>query len=681
MKPAPMPESKDRFWWHVYDVHHTKSVVDLWRRFEVLENDITGTSDSWDDASRMTRLTGDSAKTEEVEASECAPSTTGASKDQPQSLLAAFEAELAHVLSSTETETSENTTEQSRPSHDSGSPLNPQRLRPVVRDFVEKTLHYIHCQASGISSELEARLPGLRRQLSEAQRDLPESLRELLQGLFASLEHSVTTYGAVPRGRQLAEEVVQAGGPIAENAVVSLQALASEFEQVGRTLFSTFESEFGRSRSNATGPSTTEASGASAGTADAANLSCALLDSDSQATASNPTNFSSPKETHTTSCAGSGSHYGVRTLFIGNVGYKVTARMIFDVFHSNGFMLDVDLPLDTASGGHVGFGYLRFLSVSDANLAMQKMQGVHIDGHAINLEFSDTDHFSSVQPHSWHGTVDHASLDGSRGTRCASGVDYGMGAQHTADGRIAGQGLESASEHGEVEPLEERQLAALQHGSPSPDDLSTEKRTTAPEPLGRTGGRWENLHSEREMSRFPPVSQLEAQHLAGQWCIRAPAHPANPRPSEAISTNSVPREAFSTCQPSSASSTKGPSPQTERRSSQDIARNSTVMDTWARLDRRERGRLRPTPYRDASENHPGNASQPQIISAGTDAEQAKDAEIENCISSLVNMGFGSLEQGGRDRLGVYAIAAKGNVYDAVGMIEDEQKIYADLRLD
>lgn len=629
------------------------------------------TSDSEDDASRMTRLTGDRTGTEKAVVSERPHSAAGASEEQPQSLLAAFEAELAHVLNSTET--SENKIEQPKPSYDSRSPvsLDVQNARPVVRDFVEKTVHYINCQASGISCELAARMPGLRRQLSEAQRDLPESLRELLQGLFACLEHSVATYGAVPSGRQLAEEVVQAGGPIAENVVESLQTLASEFGHAGRTLFAAFENEFGRNGSNDTRPPTAGPSSAPAGMTDVRNHNYTSPGSDSQATRSSVGNCSSPEERFTRPSADSHPQSDVRTLFIGNVGYKVTAKMIFDVFHSNGFMLDVYLPLDTASNEHVGFGYLRFLSVSDANLAMQKMQGVHIDGHAINLEFSETDRLPPCMLHSCHRTAGYAVLDSLRGIPCECGMDHGVGDQNPR----------RPSQRTEFGTVEERQPTALQHRSSSPDDLSTYERATTAKPLDATGGRSRDLHPEPEMSRFPPVSQLEAQHFAEQWRIRAPGPLPNPGASEAPSTNDSARETSSTCQTSSGSSAEAPSSQPERRSLHSIAQNSAAMDTWARLDRRERGRPCPPTYRNASESFPENGAQPHASSSETSTEQAKDAEIENCISSLVSMGFGSPEQGGRARLAVYAAAAKGNVYDAVGMIEEEQKIYANLRLD
>lgn len=636
---------------HVFDIRRSKSVDQLWRRFEYPPYVVTETADSRDDVARMTHLTGDSAGAEKAEAPECAPSATSPPGEQPQSLLEAFEAELAHVLSSTETP--EDKTEQPKSSYDgSPDPLDVQNARPVVRDFVEKTVHYINCQASGISCELAARMPGLRRQLSEAQRDLPESLRELLQGLFANLEHSVATYGAVPSGRQFAEEVVQAGGPIAENAVESLQTLASEFGHAGRTLFAAFENEFGRNGSNATSSTAAGPSTAPVGMTGVGNRS-------------------SPKDWFIRHSQVSQPRSEVRTLFIGNVGYKVTAKMIFDVFHSNGFMLDVGLPLDTASNGHVGFGYLRFLSASDANLAMQKMQGVHIDGHAINLEYSETDCLSPCMHHSYHRTMGYALLDSMRGIPCECGIDHGVGDWN----------IETLAKPAAGAAAEQCQPTALQHGSSSPDDLSTVERATTSKPLDAASGRHSRLHSEPEMRRFPPVSQFEAQHVAEQWRARAPGFFPNPGTSEAPSANDPARETSSACQTSSPSSAEARSSQSEHRSLHNIARNSAAMDTWARLDRRARGRASPPSYRDAAESFPGNATQPHAIPPEISAEQAKDAEIENCISSLVSMGFGSPEQGGRARLGVYAAAAKGNVYDAVGMIEEEQKIYADLRLD
>lgn len=679
--PRERPDTTGRFLYHVFDIRRSKSVDELWRRFEVSPNDATETSDSRDGALRMTHLTGDGAGVEDGRTSESPTSTTRASEEQPQSLLAAFESELARVLSSTEA--SENRNERPKPSHElrSSHTFDLQGARPIVSDFVQKTLHYLNCQASGISSELAARMPGLRRQLSEAERDLPESIRELLQGLFASLEHSVATYGTVPCGRQLAEGFLQAGVPIAENAVESLHALASEFGHAGRTLFTAFENEFGRNGPSATSPPTGGPSSVSTGMNNVANPNCTSPSSESQATGSSDASCSSSNGKFTRPCADFEPHSEARTLFIGNVGYKVTAKMIFDVFHSNGFILDVDLPLDTASNRHVGFGYLRFLSASDANLAMQNMQGVHIDGHSINLEFSDTDHLPPVMLHSCYRSAGYAVLDSLRRNPSECGVDHGVGDEHIADERLARQSLKSPSERREPGTFEEHQSAGLQHGSSSPGDLSTREHADIPNPLNRDGGRWENLDTELEMSRFPPVSQLDAQQLAEKWRIRAPGPAPNPKASEAPSTNNLSREISSMFQTMSAASAEAPSSRTERRPLHDTAQNGTAMDIGARLDKRERGRHCPAPYRVASQDSTGNALQRRANSQRANAQQAKNIEIENCISSLLNMGFGSPEQGGRARLGIYAAAAKGNVYDAVGMIEEEQKIYADLRLD
>lgn len=678
--PSERPDTTDRFFYHAFDVRRSKSVDELWRRFEVSPNDATETSDSRDDALRMAHLTGDDAEVEDERTAESATSTAHTPEEQPQSLLAAFEAELARALSSTEASESRN--EQPKASHEPGSShtFDLQDARPVVRDFIQNTLHYLNSQASGISSELATRMPGLRRQLSEAERDLPDSIRELLQGLFASLEHLVTIHGTVPGGRQLAEGFLQAGVPIAENAVESLHALASEFGHAGRTLFTAFENEFGRNGPSAMNPPTGGPSSVSAGMNDVTNPNYTSPSAESQATGSSHANCSSSSGVFTRTCANSAPHSEARTLFIGNVSYKVTAKMIFDVFHSNGFILDVDLPLDTASNSHVGFGYLRFLSASDADLAMQNMQGVHIDGHAINLEFSDTDRLPPVMLHSSYRSAGYAVLDSLRRKPSECGVDHGVRDGRIADEHLARQSINSPSERGKPGISEKHQSADLRHESSSPGDLSTCEHADIPNRLDRNGGRWDNLDTELEMSRFPPISQLDAQHLAEQWRIRAPGPAPNPGASEDPGANNLSRETSSMFQTVSAASAEAPSSRAELRSLHDTAQNGTAMDIGARRVQRGPGRHCPAPYRVGSQDSAWNASQRRANSHEAIAQQAKNIEIENCISSLVKMGFGSPEQGGRARLGIYAAAAKGNVYDAVGMIEEEQKIYADLRL-
>jgi hypothetical protein len=50
--------------------------------------------------------------------------------------------------------------------------------------------------------------------------------------------------------------------------------------------------------------------------------------------------------------------------------------------------------------------------------------------------------------------------------------------------------------------------------------------------------------------------------------------------------------------------------------------------------------------------------------------------IDNCVDTLVKLGYGRGQDGGRQRLAVYAQAVGGKLAEAVEMIEEERKAYA-----
>jgi hypothetical protein len=45
------------------------------------------------------------------------------------------------------------------------------------------------------------------------------------------------------------------------------------------------------------------------------------------------------------------------------------------------------------------------------------------------------------------------------------------------------------------------------------------------------------------------------------------------------------------------------------------------------------------------------------------------------VSTLASLGYGSVEEGGLQRIAVYAAAVDGRVSDAIEMIEEERKAY------
>jgi hypothetical protein len=69
----------------------------------------------------------------------------------------------------------------------------------------------------------------------------------------------------------------------------------------------------------------------------------------------------------------------------------------------------------------------------------------------------------------------------------------------------------------------------------------------------------------------------------------------------------------------------------------------------------------------------GETTQP---SASQEPEGLNTSEIEACVSSLIDMGYGTAEEGGRSRMAVYAAASNGSLLDAIEMIEEERKVYA-----
>jgi hypothetical protein len=70
------------------------------------------------------------------------------------------------------------------------------------------------------------------------------------------------------------------------------------------------------------------------------------------------------------------------------------------------------------------------------------------------------------------------------------------------------------------------------------------------------------------------------------------------------------------------------------------------------------------------------ASQPAASGPLDVGAETRETDIDNCVSSLVDMGYGSPEDGGYSRMVVYAAASNGDLYDAIEMIEEERKAYA-----
>lgn len=901
---------------HLFDIRRSNSVTELWKQFENTANEAPKAAEMKSDVSATAEPAANSINPEGSPASEHITSPTSALEEDTQPFMAAFEAELANMLESAEISDTQAHGTRSEPTTEPSVSAGSQRIHPSVERFVAQMLQQLCSGVDVMQTELRTRIPELRRQLSEAQRDLPENLTTSLQALFAQLEVQMrAAFNNLPdNGRHMAEEAVQAGRPVAENAVESLRSFAMNLDQSTRTLFVAFENEFGRGGSQNTSttsgssnaapgvfcpppnnatvppfPNCQEGQAYPVGTTQQKDTAASgqptvkdpkppgppslqrahpnlhveqeprpwerlpprqpphwqpppfhpppLPQSPSWASLNDgqpwhqfgrppnplgrfappppPSPFSFPQWFHSPSTPsfpppsmrqpGSGilqyrtpapppytassqpRDGGIqteapenKTLFIGNVGFNVTEKVIRDVFASKGFIVDVDLPLDSMSGKHAGFGYLHFPSIHPAMAAMNALQGFHVDGHAINLEFSDqipieripssqpsSDAANSSLPNSQQGSSQTAPVSGA-----SSSQNKTSGKERIVPGGAARRNSSGSIKRRKSVTFREPVLSAPKVASPRLERGDANKDSNAPRAASpalidltdeSTAGVppvWADSHSpplrqghpltEKEMidvqmDRFPPVSQLDAHLRANQRQGRSSVPPHGVSPEDyAFFRNRVPSHSAPEVPPKGATfgsniqemqvptdvasrpktddlekkddtenSHSGSKPlppvkrsdtvnvrpfneaslshsiagvplrrrATERNSLRPSARQSAEIDTWARLDRRERLHSRPS----STQSIPGSfpveeVSQSPVTNTSlgnTDgAQDTQSDSIDSCVSSLVDMGYGTPQEGGRSRMAVFAAASNGSLLDAIEMIEEERKAYA-----
>ncbi|KAJ5209091.1 hypothetical protein N7449_003470 [Penicillium cf. viridicatum] len=618
---------------HIFDIRRSNSVTELWKRFDdnVPKQDL-------DDKKNGTQATSNAIVLEEqhevpVPHITTSPSVSG---NEHRPLMEAFEAELAEILNAAESLKTRVPQPNSPPTTEPSANTNSERSPHPVEIIAAQVLEQLINGATMVQSEWRSKIPELQRQLQNAQRQfetaqksLPVNVEASLRTLLATVEaHLRTAFNNLPDGgRQMAEDAFQAGRPVAENAADGFRMMASELNEVGRTLFAAFESEFGRAASTThTSTSTSEmpnpgASGPFFNTAanngstapgtmysqtwNANPPSTATNEKSTagpdQSTASNTTQtgvppfqsrhgppapappppaFNAPlNATHTSQVKSGESKNGpiTKSLFIGNVGFKVTDKMIQDVFAAKGFLVKVDLPLDTESGGHAGFGYVNFPSDYPAFAAMESLQGAVIDGHSINLEPMYHPPIESVRPAHISpnaGTTTHDTQTDRPQAETSDAVWSPLDVKQQkspsepgkTDNRRKSVSFVDLTQSVDLGQSRTESSALLDSPSEDPafsarfPSLLPETSAQHNDPLSGRGVS-SDLHTE---SRFPPVSQWEAQLLAnrqersGTAPITDDLHsqsPNNPKHREGPSTHGLPLyptpKAFSRPQPAS----------------------------------------------------------------------------------------------------------------------------------
>ncbi|KAF7169254.1 hypothetical protein CNMCM5623_002072 [Aspergillus felis] len=403
--------------------------------------------------------------------------------------------------------------------------------------------------------------------------------------------------------------------------------------------------------------------------------------------------------------AGAGSLRSANAvLFIGNVGFNVSEKIIRDVFAAKGFLVDVHLPLDVETRKHAGFGYLYFPSIHAARAALDALQGTHIDGHSVNLELSDHSPITSLHPDQAPGWG-----DAGRPSELHSSANPSSGIK--PERREVGQDDEG------ITAREKRPIPL------SVADLCSSDEVTVQEPKGNkvlstTPDNFPHLTRDLEHSRFPPMSQVDAHVLTHHR--RDPDSPtlgASAPECDASHGNDVAGSSYQLQSPP-GSFPDDDGDETQSGPFQELAHTSgTGHDDHCKprrsksmrylnrngdrspsraLRRRatERHSLRPLPRNSVGGFHDEGCaydnysntfghSRPQSmllsqeeISVPDENEQQLDprqSAIDDCVASLIGLGYETTLEGGIQRIAVYAAAADGKISDAIEMIEEERK--------
>ncbi|EED20295.1 RNA binding protein, putative [Talaromyces stipitatus ATCC 10500] len=381
-----------------------------------------------------------------------------------------------------------------------------------------------------------------------------------------------------------------------------------------------------------------------------------------------------------------------KTLFMGNIGFEVTERVIEEVFSSQSFPTKVHLPIDSSTGKHAGFGYANFTSVSSAKAALARFQGVVIDGHSLNLELCDNSPIGDLQTQT---PVNQSRLSNLY-TSSAGGVGERRPPVTSGDNlpsvfsgnarSIMPHSNRPGYPHSSLTPQdhpEETPEFAARYPSLLPAFKSQEHPLTAP-------ARSMTFSPSSEIARFPPISQIDAHLLAETSQSRTGPHRASTLPWEESRTKGEehrrmrePRRVSSTINRRSLAQ-----PPTQPDSAHALRRRATEANslrhrTYGNPFREQRPVSlydRPTgpiPGSFPADDTPMPATNNDEHNAGDRGFQyaMQQSLIDQCVDDLLSLGYGTVVDGGRDRLRIIAEAANSQVADAIDMIEEERTAY------
>ncbi|KAH1907838.1 hypothetical protein KXV57_003870 [Aspergillus fumigatus] len=748
---------------HIFDIRRSNSVTELWKRFEY-----NPAGRETEDAKKAVESTSDNSTP---------PSPDGrvsnaglASNEGSEPLLAAFETEMAKILSASEPRNTDNAEEiPSSTEVPNEPPSSGRRTNPALA--LAQAMHHLINGAEMIGSEVRSRLPELEHQLEHhlqnAQRVLPENVGLTVQAALASLDAQMRNLTNALNNASSARDrrtsnMFRGDVRTPADAVDSLYNMASELGQMGHTLYSAFETEFG-SRIGArdasqpsdeslqkptpgdeaavNGDPSAAASVLSTKTEETAKIPLTAEESDTTSRGQGSKNREEPRPSSNRTeepgraqrvpsqqdepselpeseyqseaptvamdqlpdATASAPRPADAVLFIGNVGFNVSEKTIRDVFAAKGFLVDVHLPLDAETRKHAGFGYLYFPSVHAARAALDALQGTHIDGHSINLELSDHSPITSL--HRDHPSeLDHAR----RPSELHSSASPSSGIQ--------------------PERLEVGQDLKAREARPIPlsvTDLCSSNESTDHEPKGNnilstTPDNFPRLTRDLEQSRFPPLSQIDARVLthhrrdpdtsmlgaSAPACDASHGNDASGRScqlqgtsgsfpdDDSDGTRSGPLQELAQtsgaghddhCKPRRSKSMRYLNRNGDKSPSRALRRRATERHSLRHGTRNSAGGFHDEGCAYDNYSNTFGYSRPRSLPASQEEisvpdenEQQLDprqSAIDDCVVSLIGLGYENTLEGGIQRIAVYAAAADGKISDAIEMIEEERKAY------
>jgi len=74
-----------------------------------------------------------------------------------------------------------------------------------------------------------------------------------------------------------------------------------------------------------------------------------------------------------------------KKLYVGNLPFAATDQVLFDTFSQCGTVESAKIITDRDSGRSKGFGFVEMSSDAEAQMAIQKLNGVDYDGRAMTV--------------------------------------------------------------------------------------------------------------------------------------------------------------------------------------------------------------------------------------------------------------------------------------------------------